>query len=55
LREGDVIIAFNAQPTSGVDDLHRLLTDTQVNAAASVTIIRRTERLELTIVPIESK
>jgi S1-C subfamily serine protease len=55
LREGDVIIAFNAQPTSGVDDLHRLLTDTQVNAASSVTIIRRTERLELTIVPIESK
>jgi S1-C subfamily serine protease len=55
LREGDVIIAFNGQPASGVDDLHRLLTDAQVSATASVTVIRRTERLELTIVPMESK
>src|SRR5579884_443496 len=55
VREGDVIVAFNGQPASGVDDLHRLLTDAQVSATASVTVIRRTERLELTIVPQESK
>ena len=55
LREGDVIIAFNGQPIAGVDDLHRLLTDAQVEVKTSVTVLRRTERLELGIVPQESK
>ena len=27
LREGDIIIAMDAKPIAGVDDLHRLLTD----------------------------
>src|SRR6266498_4880935 len=55
LREGDVIITFGGQPVAGVDDLHRLLTDTQVGVKNSITILRRTERLELAIVPQESK
>jgi S1-C subfamily serine protease len=55
LREGDVIIAFGGQPVAGVDDLHRLLTDTQVGVKNSITVLRRTERLELAIVPQESK
>jgi len=55
LREGDVIIALGGQPVAGVDDLHRLLTDTQVDAKNSVTVVRRTERLDLAIVPQESK
>lgn len=55
LHEGDVIIAFDGQPTAGVDDLHRLLTDAQVGAQTSLIIVRRTERLELAIVPQESK
>src|SRR6184192_24321 len=55
LREGDVIIAFAGQPIAGVDDLHRLLTDAQVDVKTSVTVLRRTERLELVIVPQESK
>ena len=54
LREGDVIIALGGQPVAGVDDLHRLLTDTQVGAKTSITILRRTEHLELAIVPQES-
>ena len=55
LREGDVIIAFGDQPVAGVDDLHRLLTDTQVGVKNSVTIVRRTDRMEGGIVPAESK
>jgi len=55
LREGDVIISFGGQPVAGVDDLHRLLTDTQVGASNVMTIIRRTERLDLAITPQESK
>jgi S1-C subfamily serine protease len=55
LREGDVIIAFGGQPIAGVDDLHRLLTDAKVDVKTSATVLRRTERLELAIVPRESK
>jgi S1-C subfamily serine protease len=55
LREGDVILALGNQPVAGVDDLHRLLTDTQVGASNSVTVLRGTDRIELTIVPEESK
>jgi S1-C subfamily serine protease len=55
LREGDVIIAFGGQPVAGVDDLHRLLTDIQVGVKNSITVLRRTERLELAIVPQESR
>ena len=55
LREGDVIIAFGGQPVAGVDDLHRLLTEAQVGVKTSVSIIRRTELLDLAIVPQESK
>lgn len=55
LREGDVIVAFADQPIAGVDDLHRLLTDAQVDARNTITILRRTDRLELAIVPREGK
>ena len=55
LHEGDVIVAFADQPVAAIDDLHRLLTDTQVGAKNTITILRHTERLELAIVPQESK
>jgi len=55
LREGDVIIALGGQPVAGVDDLHRLLSEAQMRSRSSVTIIRRTERLEFTIVPQETQ
>ena len=55
LHQGDVIIALGGQPVAGVDDLHRLLTDTQVGIKTSIYVLRRTERLELAIIPQESK
>src|SRR6266851_2704104 len=55
LREGDVIVAFGNQPVAGVDDLHRLLTDTQVGASSPITILRRTDQLNLEIIPQESR
>jgi S1-C subfamily serine protease len=55
LQEGDVIVALGGQAIAGVDDLHRLLTDAKVEVRSSITVLRRTERLELTIVPQEGK
>jgi S1-C subfamily serine protease len=55
LLNGDVIIGYDTQPISGIDDLHRVLTENQVGARASLTVIRYTEKISLDIVPEESK
>lgn len=54
LHEGDILVAFNGQPLANIDALHRLLTDSAIGARAAVTILRRTEKLTLDIVPEES-
>ena len=55
LREGDVIVALDATPVAGVDDLHRLLTDARVGVSSSLTVLRWTEKLELKVVPEEAR
>jgi S1-C subfamily serine protease len=54
VREGDVIIGYGTQPIAGIDDLHRLLTDEQVGVRALLTVLRRTEKVQLEITPEES-
>jgi S1-C subfamily serine protease len=55
LREGDLIIAFNGQPIGSVHELHKVLVGDQINVSANLTIIRHTEKLELSILPAESQ
>ncbi len=55
LSEGDIIVGFDGQPVFGIDDLHRMLTEEKVGVKTTLTIIRQTEKLNLTIVPEESK
>jgi S1-C subfamily serine protease len=55
LNEGDVIVGFGDQSTGSIDALHRLLTYEQVGRHAPLTILRRNDKLTLTIVPEESK
>jgi S1-C subfamily serine protease len=55
LREGDLIMAFNGQPIGSVHDLHKVLVGEQIGVSASLTIIRHTEKLELSILPAESR
>jgi len=55
LREGDLIVAFNGQPIGSVHDLHKILVGEQIGVSASLTIIRHTEKLELGILPAESR
>jgi S1-C subfamily serine protease len=54
LREGDVIIAYGGQSVASVDDLHRILTDEQIDVGAPVTLIRLAERLELRVTPVHA-
>lgn len=55
LREGDLIVAFNSQPVGSVYDLHKVLVGEQIGVSARVTIIRHTDKLELPILPAESR
>ena len=55
LRDGDVIIALDGKAVAGVDDLQRVLTDVPVNIGSILVVLRHTEKLEMRIVPEESK
>jgi S1-C subfamily serine protease len=55
LREGDLIIAFNDQPIGSVHHLHKVLVGEQIGVSAKLTVIRRTEKLELAVLPVESR
>ncbi len=52
LREGDLIVAFNDQAIAHVDALHRALTDYEPGVRANLTVLRGTEKIVLSIVPL---
>ena len=54
LRDGDIMIALEGKPVAGVDDLHRVLTDVRVGLSCALTVLRRTDKLDLKIVPEEA-
>jgi S1-C subfamily serine protease len=53
LEEGDVIVTFRGATVSRIDELHRHLVGAAIGVPAAVTVLRRAEKLELTIVPEE--
>lgn len=53
LLEGDIIVGFDNQVISGIDDLHRLLTHERLGIKSTLTVIRGTHKLELPIIPAE--
>jgi len=55
LSEGDIVIAFDGKPVAGIDDLHRILTGEKVGVHMTLTILRRSEKLEIDIIPEESR
>jgi len=55
VRAGDVILGFADASVSGVDDLHRLLTEDRIGVASALTVLRRGERRRLFVVPAEAR
>jgi len=55
LQAGDVLVAWDGRILAGIDELHRVLTEDAVGRAASVTVLRGKHKLEVTLVPVESK
>ena len=53
LREGDVIVAFENEPVSGIDELHRQLVARVIGIPSRITVIRHTEKLVLVVTPEE--
>jgi len=49
IEPGDVIIGYDGENVAGVDALHRLLSEERIGKSASVTLLRRTQKLELSI------
>jgi S1-C subfamily serine protease len=54
LQEGDVIVSFDDLAVTGVDDLHRALSDGAIGREGRLAVLRRGERLEVRITPVES-
>jgi len=55
LRDGDIIIDFAGHPVSGVDELHRLLSEDCIGVPSPLTVLRGVERQTITVVPAESR
>jgi len=51
LREGDLIVAYGDKPISGIDDLHRMLTEEQAGVGATMMIIRELKKQTLQVEP----
>jgi S1-C subfamily serine protease len=55
ILEGDVIVGFDQHPISGIDELHRLLTEDRIGQRSTLVVIRGTEKLSLDVIPNESQ
>jgi S1-C subfamily serine protease len=51
LEDGDVIVALDGSVIATIDDLHRMLTGDKIGATSALTILRRSQKLNVTIVP----
>lgn len=55
LLAGDIVIAFNEQLISGIDNLQNLLTEELIGLKSTIDIIRYTKKMTVAIIPDESK
>ena len=55
LEQGDVILALDGEPVSGVDDLVRLLNGDRIDHPIELRLLKRGEMRAVTLTPIERK
>jgi S1-C subfamily serine protease len=48
---GDIIIGFDGKPISRIDAFHRVLIEERVDVETPLTILRRTRKITLNVVP----
>lgn len=54
IEEGDLLIGFNGAPLEGVDELHRALTPELIGREISLTVLRESGPVELSVIPAEA-
>ncbi len=55
VKDGDVVLALAGTPVTGVDDLHRLLTEDKIGEPTAVTFLRAARKRKVTVVPREGR
>ena len=55
IRTGDVIVALGVTTVSGIDDLHRLLTEDRIGTPTPLVVLRSGVRRQIVVVPAESQ
>ncbi len=55
LQDGDLIVSFDSHAVSGIDDLHRYLTEKEIGVRCKMTVLRGTELITLQIIPTEAR
>jgi S1-C subfamily serine protease len=55
LAEGDVIVGFAGKPVYSIDDIQKMLTEELVGTAVSLTVVRGTDLLKLSVTPTEAR
>ena len=55
LEKGDIIVAFGDVAVAGVDDLHRVLGEEQINKPVDAAVIRSGRRRTIAVTPVESQ
>ncbi len=53
ILEEDLLVSLGEQPTTSVDDLHKLLTQLPIDVPAPVTLLRRDRRLTRLVLPTD--
>jgi S1-C subfamily serine protease len=52
--QANLIVAVNGQNAASVDDLHRFLAEWPIGQPIGLTIIRGSEKMEMSVVPAEA-
>jgi len=53
IEAGDLIVKIGEQAVAGIDDLQKLLDESRIGVRTSITLLRRTRKLELAVTPLE--
>jgi S1-C subfamily serine protease len=54
LQDGDAILELDGRPVTGVDALHRILTERAIGLSAEARVLRRLQLVTLQITPVEA-
>ncbi|GAB3271561.1 trypsin-like peptidase domain-containing protein [Larkinella harenae] len=55
IQQGDIIVEFNSQVITSVDDLHKVLTEETIGQRTPMTVLRGNLRHEIVVIPGEVK